>query len=357
MAYDAHARPPDTLRGLFKRWQKASAREIDSSDDILDLRRSEERMNQHALQNACISDVHCSQIFKQFVNEHDLHSLHCTADIDSSPMVHEVRSLPGKANIHRGTISTNSSGLFIYPSLLPLGVQVALLNRLIHRDLSNPDHKSNLHLHYDLPYNSYSTISNNTSHDMSFFRVDLTASLRPKDPSVHKTLTVKQMLERKLRWMTLGGQYNWTTKVYPEEIPPEFPQDIAQLLKGLFPNVDAQAAIVNFYTPGDTLSVHRDVSEECDRGLISISIGCDGLFIIGNADGSQSATIRLRSGDVVLMSGYSRYAWHAVPKILPGTCPDRLREWPASTDNSDFEAWKGWIANKRINLNVRQMRN
>lgn len=156
--------------------------------------------------------------------------------------------------------------------------------------------------------------------------------------------------------MTLGGQYDWTAKAYPSEKPPDFPQDISSLLRSIWPDVDAQAAIVNFYTPGDTLSVHRDVSEECDRGLISISMGCDGLFIVGNADGTKYETLRLRSGDAVLMSGESRFAWHAVPRILPNTCPSELQDWPAAPENEYFEFWRGWLQNKRINLNVRQMK-
>lgn len=180
--------------------------------------------------------------------------------------------------------------------------------------------------------------------------------LEPKDLTVHKPLTVKQMLERKLRWITLGGQYDWTAKVYPTQKAPRFPDDVRCLLDGIFPDIEAQAAIVNFYTPGDTLSVHRDVSEECDRGLVSISIGCDGIFIIGSEDSSDSISLRLRSGDVVLMSRESRFAWHAVPKILPDTCPDYLHSWPASASNPPSTAWDGWVKRKRININIRQMK-
>lgn len=190
----------------------------------------------------------------------------------------------------------------------------------------------------------------------SLFELDRRSAIQGLDPSIHKPITMTQVLERKLRWVTLGGQYDWTQKVYPDETPPEFPKDIADLLRGAFPSVDPQAAILNFYSPGDTLSLHRDVSEYCDRGLISLSIGCDALFLVANSDGTESATIRLRSGDVVLMSDQSRYAWHAVPKVLSGTCPDSLRAWPAVTGDANHEQWRGWLANKRINLNVRQMR-
>lgn len=156
-------------------------------------------------------------------------------------------------------------------------IQKTLLNRLIHRDLSQPHHQTNMHLHFNLPYPDRDATTNQPR---SFFThaPDAEAKFLPKDPSVHKPLTMRQVMDRKLHWVTLGGQYDWTNRVYPDEKPPGFPEDISGFLEGLFPETQAQAAIVNFYTPGDTMMMHRDVSEETDKGLVSLSIGCDALF-------------------------------------------------------------------------------
>ncbi|KOS22039.1 Alpha-ketoglutarate-dependent dioxygenase abh1 [Escovopsis weberi] len=280
-------------------------------------------------------------------------------------------------------------GLLIIPNLIPPSVQVALLDTMLHRDLSNPVHQTNMHLHYTLPYPEPPA--------SSFFSMapDSPASFLPKDPAVHKPLSIKQVLQRRLHWVTLGGQYDWTNRVYPAEAPPEFPADLSGFLQALFPATEAQAAIVNFYTPGDTMMMHRDVSEEADRGLVSLSLGCDCLFMIApnsveaedeeendsaegkgdddvddNDDDEEGAAgrrrrrrkkreyllVRLRSGDAIYMTQESRYAWHGVPKVLKGTCPDYLADWPAGRDEGGpFEAWRGWMQSKRINLNVRQM--
>ena len=124
---------------------------------------------------------------------------------------------------------------------------------------------------------------------------------------------------------------------------------------------------MNIYSPGDTLSIHRDVSEDSEKGLVSMSLGCDALFVIGlgseEDENCSHLVIRLRSGDIVYMSGKARFAWHGVPRIIPNTCPPSLRCWPATHDplNSDvelqgpFEAWRDWMSNKRVNLNVRQV--
>lgn len=248
--------------------------------------------------------------------------------------------------------------------MLPPSIQKSLLTKMVHRDLSNPTHQTNLHLHYDLPYRD-----GDTDDSRSFFSYVPDSSVRftPKDPDVHNPLSIKQVLERRLSWVTLGGQYNWSERVYPNQLPPNFPQDIGGFLQTLFPQTLAQAAIVNFYTPGDTMMMHRDVSEKTDKGLVSLSLGCDALFMIApnkseevgeEKDETNSEKkyllLRLRSGDAIYMSEESRFAWHGVPKVLKGTCPDFLEDWPAG--DGKFEEWRGWMRNKRINLNVRQMK-
>jgi alkylated DNA repair protein alkB family protein 1 len=178
-----------------------------------------------------------------------------------------------------------------------------------------------------------------------------------------------------MRWTTLGGQYDWTAKRYPDAPPPAFPSDVKALLEDMFTNTKAEAAIVNLYSPGDTLSVHRDVAESSDTGLVSISLGCDAIFVIGTTseslettqetNGATSTTptgervlaVRLRSGSAIYMSGASRFAWHGVPQVVPNTCPPHLESWPAgqNVDDNEFEEWRGWMTRKRVNVNVRQM--
>lgn len=112
---------------------------------------------------------------------------------------------------------------------------------------------------------------------------------------------------------------------------------------------------MNLYSPGDTLAPHRDVSESSTAGLVSLSIGCSAVFMIG-LDGAADdglLALRVNSGDVLVMDGESRWAWHSVPKVIAGSCPDWLERWP-SGENLATE-WDGWMKRKRMNLNVRQM--
>jgi len=335
---DAHEQPSDELRGAWKTLSRADPGVLIHGHEIDDLS-SPERAAEFCLAGSIPSKT-LREAFHDFTGD----DLPGPQVADDAPIYHHPL-LPG---------------LLIVPSLVPPGVQEVLLSRLIHRDLSDPRHKTNIHPFFQLPYPDPAS---------SFFSYppDSTVQFEPKDPQIHKPLSVRQALGRKLHWVTLGGQYDWNNRVYPGEEPPPFPPDIAALLESLFPETLAQAAIVNFYTPGDTMMLHRDVSEETDKGLVSISMGCDGLFMIAPnshgkslgggepEDAKQYLLLRIRSGDAIYMTKDSRFAWHGVPKVLEGTCPDYLADWPAQ--DGQYEEWRGWMRNKRINLNVRQMRN
>ncbi|KAF4976904.1 hypothetical protein FZEAL_6480 [Fusarium zealandicum] len=336
---DAHEQPSDQMRAEWKTFMRQDTKDLLNDPRIDDPRASLEESGFRT-----VSTLPRAQVASSLA--HLGSDLASQAEGDVSVIHHPL--IPG---------------LLIVPSLLSPTVQKSLLDRLLHRDLSNPKHQTNLHLHYDLPYPE-----GQDDDDKSFFTLgpETPASFIPKDPSVHKALSIRQVLQRKLHWVTLGGQYDWTNRVYPEELPPQFPQDISRFLEGLFPETVAQAAILNFYTPGDTMMMHRDVSEETDKGLISLSFGCDGLFMIaphdlrseaqGEATGEkQYLLLRLRSGDAIYMTQESRYAWHGVPKVLKDTCPSYLENWP-TRDDTKFGEWRGWMKNKRINLNVRQMK-
>ena len=200
----------------------------------------------------------------------------------------------------------------------------------------------------------------------SFFALSNSSATRflPHDETTHKAFSISQFLHSKLRWMTLGVQYNWTAKCYTSDQAPAFPSDIANFVQSLFPEVRAEAAIMNIYKPGDHLSMHRDVSEECEKGLVSISLGCDGIFMIAlqsnGAHKPQHAVLRVRSGDVIYLNGPSRFAWHGLCQILPGTCPKWLNEWPVEPllqdgDTREFTGWQGFMIDKRVNLSIRQV--
>ncbi|CAL1527580.1 unnamed protein product [Lymnaea stagnalis] len=128
---------------------------------------------------------------------------------------------------------------------------------------------------------------------------------------------------RQLRWTTLGYHYNWTTKDYSDDNQGDFPQDVNCLSQYLAASLGlgpyhAEAAIVNYYHLDSTLAGHTDHSElDLSAPLFSISFGQKAIFLLGGTTKAvKPMAVYVRSGDVCVMSGDSRLAYHAVPKIL-----------------------------------------
>lgn len=75
-----------------------------------------------------------------------------------------------------------------------------------------------------------------------------------------------QRIKSAMRWTTFGYHHNWDTKIYDEEMQSPFPEDLSSLC-GLFAQAlgyadfKPEAAIVNYYPVGSTLSGHTDHSE------------------------------------------------------------------------------------------------
>ena len=81
------------------------------------------------------------------------------------------------------------------------------------------------------------------------------------------------------------------------------------------------AALVNYYDENARLGLHKDQDEDAGAPVVSFSLGDSCMFRFGNVHtrGRPYTDLELRSGDVVVFGGPSRYAFHGVPKILPGT--------------------------------------
>ncbi len=86
------------------------------------------------------------------------------------------------------------------------------------------------------------------------------------------------------------------------------------------------AALINFYNVDARLGLHQDQEERASAPVVSLSIGNSAIFRFGNTEtrGRPYKDIELYSGDLVVFGGPSRYAFHGVPKILPGTGPTEI---------------------------------
>lgn len=80
-------------------------------------------------------------------------------------------------------------------------------------------------------------------------------------------------------------------------------------------------ALLNFYDAAARMGMHQDRDESSAAPVVSLSLGDTCVFRFGNTE-SRSPPYRdveLRSGDLFVFGGPSRWAFHGVPRVLPGT--------------------------------------
>ncbi len=84
---------------------------------------------------------------------------------------------------------------------------------------------------------------------------------------------------------------------------------------------EPEACLINYYGPEARLGLHRDEDEEAKQApILSISLGDTALFRLGGPTRkSPTRSVRLSSGDVLVLDGPSRDWYHGVDRILPGT--------------------------------------
>lgn len=82
-----------------------------------------------------------------------------------------------------------------------------------------------------------------------------------------------------------------------------------------------ECCLVNYYKEGARMGMHQD-KDETDQTMpvVSISLGDDALFRVGGTErGGPTESLWLASGDVVVLGGSARMAYHGVDRIRPGT--------------------------------------
>lgn len=82
-----------------------------------------------------------------------------------------------------------------------------------------------------------------------------------------------------------------------------------------------EACLINLYSSAAKMGSHQD-RDEADIlcPVVSVSLGDDAVFHIGGTSRSgPKSRVTLRSGDVLVMGGPSRLAFHGIDRLYPGT--------------------------------------
>ena len=106
----------------------------------------------------------------------------------------------------------------------------------------------------------------------------------------------------------------------PVKALPEWLADLGSRAVG-DPDYRPDIALVNFYDGAARMGMHQDKDERSDQPVVSLSLGDTCVFRFGNTTSRNRpwTDVELRSGDLFVFGGPARFAYHGVPKTLPGT--------------------------------------
>ncbi|WP_424993156.1 alpha-ketoglutarate-dependent dioxygenase AlkB family protein [Oceaniradius stylonematis] len=146
----------------------------------------------------------------------------------------------------------------------------------------------------------------------------------PAMPRTGKSMSVRMSNCGPLGWVTdkeRGYRYQPAHPVTGEPWPAIPPQLLALWTEVTGYPHPPEACLINFYAPDTKMGLHQDRDEaDFDAPVLSISLGDDCLFRIGGTRrGGKTMSLRLVSGDIVVLGGASRLAYHGVDRIYPGT--------------------------------------
>jgi DNA oxidative demethylase len=150
----------------------------------------------------------------------------------------------------------------------------------------------------------------------------LAAPYRPVTPG-GKAMSVAMTNLGVLGWITDASGYRYEP-VHPltgRPWPP-IPAALTTLWAELCdPAVPPDCCLVNLYDATSKMGLHRDFDEADFRfPVLSVSLGDTALFRLGGLRRTDpTGQIRLASGDVVVLGGEARRAYHGVDRIIPGS--------------------------------------
>jgi alkylated DNA repair protein (DNA oxidative demethylase) len=146
----------------------------------------------------------------------------------------------------------------------------------------------------------------------------------PRMPRSGAPMSVQQTNLGPLGWVTDQARGYRYQGAHPETGAPWPP--IPNVLLALWRELTdwpapPQACLVNLYRGAAKMGLHVDADEEArDAPVLSVSLGEDALFRIGGpARKGPTQSLRLHSGDVLVLAGEARACFHGVDRIAPGT--------------------------------------
>ena len=145
----------------------------------------------------------------------------------------------------------------------------------------------------------------------------------PRMPKSGRPFSVRMSNCGPLGWLSDESGYRYTP-VHPETglAWPPLPNALLALWSDVAGYAHPpEACLINFYASSAKMGLHQDRDEaDFAAPVVSVSLGDSCLFRVGGLKRRDpSRSFRLNSGDVVVLGGDARLAFHGVDRIYPGT--------------------------------------
>lgn len=146
----------------------------------------------------------------------------------------------------------------------------------------------------------------------------------PVMPGTGRPMSVRMTNCGPLGWVTdeaRGYRYQETHPV-TEKPWPAMPDELLELWQR-YAGYDKppEACLINFYADDAKMGLHQDRDEQdLQAPVLSVSLGNTCLFRVGGLErNDRTSSVKLASGDIVVLGGEGRLAFHGVDRIYPGT--------------------------------------
>ncbi|QIG48781.1 alpha-ketoglutarate-dependent dioxygenase AlkB [Nordella sp. HKS 07] len=145
----------------------------------------------------------------------------------------------------------------------------------------------------------------------------------PVMPRSGRPFTVRMSNLGELGWVSDRAGYRYQAQHPETGAPwPQIPDMVMELWRKVSDYAhEPEACLVNYYREGAKMGLHRDEDEEdFSAPVVSLSLGDTAIFRIGGLErAGKTETLKLASGDVLVMGGASRLRYHGIDRVLAGT--------------------------------------
>ncbi len=145
----------------------------------------------------------------------------------------------------------------------------------------------------------------------------------PRMPKTGRPMSVRMTNCGPLGWVTDERGYRYQP-IHPDtgDRWPPMPEALLAAWRELAGYVHPpESCLINVYGPAAKMGLHQDRDEhDFNAPVVSLSLGDTCLFRIGGTKRSDpTRSVRLASGDAVVLGGEARLAFHGVDRIMAGT--------------------------------------